>query len=388
MQSFVYYNPVKLIHGAERLDDVAAAIKSYGDKVLLIFGGESFKKNGYYDVFTNALKKTGLHIYESSGNRIPSLKVVRKNIELCRKENISSVVGIGGGVCMDIAKTTAFGVKQQKDIWDILSYAAEPDTMEHLPVGTVVTFPSSGSDMNGSTQILNDETGESAGLSEVYPNFSWQNPEYMLSISQEALISAQITSFVQLSLGYVGLGISDIAENTSLALMKTILKNLDKAIANPGDIDARSNLMAASAMTVNGITTMGKTNDWVLYPLNAIIMDYTKTTYKPCLTAVFPYWLNMVYDNQTEINRYFHKVFGITLKDRTPKEILQDGLSAIFTLYKKYGIATKLSDIHTIDENQTILHQSLATLDGMQSIYKDLTLEMMENLVSNVIHGL
>lgn len=52
---------------------------------------------------------------------------------------------------MDLAKTIAFGVKQTTDIWDILSYAKSPDTMEHLPVGTIVTFPSSGSDMNGST---------------------------------------------------------------------------------------------------------------------------------------------------------------------------------------------------------------------------------------------
>ena len=104
---------------------------------------------------------------------------------------------------MDLAKTIAFGVKQTTDIWDILSYAKSPDTMEHLPVGTIVTFPSSGSDMNGSTQITNDETEENAGLAEVYPNFSWQNPEYMLSIGNEALISAQMTAYVQLALGYI-----------------------------------------------------------------------------------------------------------------------------------------------------------------------------------------
>ncbi|MFR2835759.1 MAG: iron-containing alcohol dehydrogenase [[Clostridium] nexile] len=36
---------------------------------------------------------------------------------------MSSILGIGGGVCMDLAKTIAFGVKQTTDIWDILSYA-------------------------------------------------------------------------------------------------------------------------------------------------------------------------------------------------------------------------------------------------------------------------
>lgn len=103
-----------------------------------------------------------------------------------------------------------------KDFAELVKIAAEKlkedtvYTMEHLPVGTIVTFPSSGSDMNGSTQITNDETEENAGLAEVYPNFSWQNPEYMLSIGNEALISAQMTAYVQLALGYIGLGKSDM----------------------------------------------------------------------------------------------------------------------------------------------------------------------------------
>ena len=67
-----------------------------------------------------------------SGNRTPSLERVREGIALVRKEKIDSVVGIGGGTCMDIAKTIAFGVKQQDDIWEYLTCSKEPDTMEHL----------------------------------------------------------------------------------------------------------------------------------------------------------------------------------------------------------------------------------------------------------------
>ena len=291
---FTYYNPVKLFHGATKIGEVAEEVKSFGDKVLLITGGESFHKNGYFDKLKTELEEKNVQIYEISGNRKPLLSTVRKGMELVKAENISSILGIGGGVCMDLAKTIAFGVKQTTDIWDILSYAKSLDTMEHLPVGTIVTFPSSGSDMNGSTQITNDETGENVGLAEVYPNFSWQNPEYMLSIENEALISAQMTAYVQLALGYIGLGKSDIAENTSLALMNTLLDNLDKAIADSNDVDARSTLMTISALTVNGLTTLGKAGDWVLYPLNTIVMDYCNVAYKPCITVIFPYWIKMI----------------------------------------------------------------------------------------------
>lgn len=385
---FTYYNPVKLFHGATKIGEVAEEVKSFGDKVLLITGGESFHKNGYFDKLKTELEEKNVQIYEISGNRKPLLSTVRKGMELVKAENISSILGIGGGVCMDLAKTIAFGVKQTTDIWDILSYAKSLDTMEHLPVGTIVTFPSSGSDMNGSTQITNDETGENVGLAEVYPNFSWQNPEYMLSIENEALISAQMTAYVQLALGYIGLGKSDIAENTSLALMNTLLDNLDKAIADSNDVDARSTLMTISALTVNGLTTLGKAGDWVLYPLNTIVMDYCNVAYKPCITVIFPYWIKMIYNGQEEINSYFNKAFDVVIEGREKKDILKDGLKAIFKLYRKYNLPINYSEIHEVKENSEALQESLEMLAGMQSIYTELTTEKVMQMINEAIHGI
>lgn len=385
---FTYYNPVKLFHGATKIGEVAEEVKSFGDKVLLITGGESFHKNGYFDKLKTELEEKNVQIYEISGNRKPLLSTVRKGMELVKAENISSILGIGGGVCMDLAKTIAFGVKQTTDIWDILSYAKSLDTMEHLPVRTIVTFPSSGSDMNGSTQITNDETGENVGLAEVYPNFSWQNPEYMLSIENEALISAQMTAYVQLALGYIGLGKSDIAENTSLALMNTLLDNLDKAIADSNDVDARSTLMTISALTVNGLTTLGKAGDWVLYPLNTIVMDYCNVAYKPCITVIFPYWIKMIYDGQEEINSYFNKAFDVVIEGREKKDILKDGLKAIFKLYRKYNLPINYSEIHEVKENSEALQESLEMLAGMQSIYTELTTEKVMQMINEAIHGI
>lgn len=69
-------------------------------------------------------------------------------------------------------------------------------------------------------------------------------------------------------------------------------------------------------VTVNGLTTLGKAGDWVLYPLNAIVMDYCNVAYKPCITVIFPYWIKMIYDGQEEINSYFNKAFDVVIDGR------------------------------------------------------------------------
>ena len=54
---FTYYNPVKLFYGATKIGEVAEEVKSFGDKVLLITGGESFHKNGYFDKLKTELEE-------------------------------------------------------------------------------------------------------------------------------------------------------------------------------------------------------------------------------------------------------------------------------------------------------------------------------------------
>lgn len=385
---FSYYNPVKLLHGEDKLQDVVSEIRTYGDKVLLITGGESFKRNGYYAELEAALAESGIRIYELSGNRIPSLARVREGIGLVREEAISCIVGIGGGTCIDIAKTIALGVRQSGDIWDYLTYRREPDTMEHLPIGTIITFPSSGSDMNGSAQITDDETGEQAGLSGVYPDFSWQNPRYMISISNKALTEAQMTAFVQLSLGYIGLGRSDIAEGLSLTLIRKLFENLDKSLQNPEDIEARGNLMALSAFTVNGLTTLGKRSDWCLYPINSMIQKYCGVHYKQAITIIFPYYLKLIYRGQEELDSYFHSVLGVDIAERSKDSILKDGLSALFALYRKYGIPTCFSEIHEVKENIDCLSSLIDELGNLQSVYTELDNSMIITMINEAVRGI
>lgn len=64
------------------------------------------------------------------------------------------------------------------------------------------------------------------------------------------------------------------------------------------------------------LINVGKAGDWVLYPLNAIVMDYCNVAYKPCITVIFPYWIKMIYDGQEEINSYFNKAFDVVIDGR------------------------------------------------------------------------
>ena len=117
-------------------------------------------------------------------------------------------------------------------------------------------------------------------------------------------------------------------------------------------------------------------------------MYYCNVAYKPCITVIFPYWIKMIYDGQEEINSYFNKAFDVVIEGREKKDILKDGLKAIFKLYRKYNLPINYSEIHEVKENSEALQESLEMLAGMQSIYTELTTEKVMQMINEAIHGI
>ena len=47
--NFTYCNPTKLYFGEQSLEGLHKELPKYGDRVVLIYGGGSIKRNGIYD---------------------------------------------------------------------------------------------------------------------------------------------------------------------------------------------------------------------------------------------------------------------------------------------------------------------------------------------------
>lgn len=369
MQDFIYYNPVKMFFGEDQLTAVIEEMKRYGSKVLLVMGGESFVRNGNYQPLADALDDAGFTRYGLRGNRTPLLSATRRGIELCKERHVDMVLGIGGGVCMDMAKTIAFGAKHSEDIWEYLTYQIEADSSDHLPVGTISTLPSSGPDMNGSTQITDDEAGKQAGPVNVYPTFTWLNPQYTADLPVHALAQGQITSFVHVSITYLGMERAPLAESMALLLLNSIRDGLRQVFKNPHDRDVRANLMLASALNVSGLTELGKKGDWSIYPLEGIIQNYYGVRYQQAITVLFPYWVKQCYAGQQIFKDYFHNVFGVHIDERGDEDILRDGLHAIFNLYREFDLPTSFSQIKERPEDLAALRKAIELVGDQPSTY-------------------
>ena len=138
MYNFSFYVPTRIHFGKGQISHLSE-LRDSGEKVLLVYGGGSIKRNGIYDSAVQILTDASLKIYELSGvEPNPRIETVRKGVDLCKDEGIDMVLAIGGGSTIDCAKVVAAGAKYDGDAWDLV--LDPPKIKAALPIHSVLTL--------------------------------------------------------------------------------------------------------------------------------------------------------------------------------------------------------------------------------------------------------
>ena len=120
MKNFTFQNCTKIIFGKGVEKEVGKEVKNYNDKILLHYGSGSIKRIGLYNRVIQSLEKENIEVIELPGVQPnPRLGLVRKGIDLCRREKIEFILAVGGGSVIDSAKAIAAGVLHSGDVWEL-----------------------------------------------------------------------------------------------------------------------------------------------------------------------------------------------------------------------------------------------------------------------------
>ena len=171
---------------------------------------------------------------------------------------------------MGIAKSIAFcALNDTEPFAKYLTYELSTEGLPQLPVVTIPTNPMFGSETNADVQITIDSTDTQVGYSVGKAAFTWLNPDYLKSLPKQVLSYGQMTEFVQLSINYLNLTRSPLAEHYAEASMKTVSECLERSLADANDEDARGTLLLNSALALSGINDFGRESEFAPYPLQS-----------------------------------------------------------------------------------------------------------------------
>ncbi len=155
MLNFDYYNPTHIVFGKDRLAELDTLVPK-GIKVLILYGGGSVKKFKTLENVIQALP--GRQIVEFGGiEPNPKYTTLVKATEVAKKEKVEFLLAVGGGSVMDGTKFVSLASHYEGDTKDLLSHGFSPVPVKTaIPIGTVVTLPATGSEMNSGAVISYD----------------------------------------------------------------------------------------------------------------------------------------------------------------------------------------------------------------------------------------
>ncbi len=377
MNNFIFENATKVYFGKGCVKEYLAYLSgSYGDRVLLAYGGGSIKKNGIYDEVVSALEKAGKTIIEFPGIMAnPTYEKVLEGARLAKEHQADMILGVGGGSVMDCCKAVSMAAVSKKDIWD--EYWAKPGIIdfEPLPLGVIVTVAGTGSECNGGAVITNETLKIKTGRDypKCNPKFALMDPEYTYSVPVKQMVSGGFDILSHIMETYFSEPNEDnISDDISEALMRSVIKNLRDAIKNPEDYTARSNLMWASTMAENRIIKLGKKCDFECHQMEHQLGAYTDCNHGCGLAVLHPVYYRHIYEEGLpKFMRFAENVWQIEKGDMEDQQFAKAGVEALADFIKEIGLPTTLRELGL--ESQEGLKEIADSCNLAQGSYKKMT---------------
>ena len=348
MQNFEYCNKTKIIFGKGTEERVGSEAAQYAKRVLLHHSGGSTVRSGLIDRVKDSLKKAGVECVELTGVLPnPRLSLVRKGIEIAKKEKLELILAVGGGSAIDSAKAIAAGAVNDCDVWDFFERKKTAD--KALPVGTVVTIPAAGSESSISCVITNEEGPWKRGMNFqcIRPAFSIMNPEltYTLPPYQTACGITDMLAHI-MERYFTKEPNVELTDELCEGAMRTIIRNARKIFSGgEKNYDARAEIMWAGALAHNGLLDTGRIGDWASHALDHELSALFDLAHGAGLAIIFPAWLRYnIKENTPRLARFAAKVWGVDGAFYDYEQAALEGVIRMENFFSSIGMPVRFAD--------------------------------------------
>ena len=374
MDHFTYHNYTNIVFGKDTETRAGVLTALMGKKALLHYGGGSIKKSGLYDRVVAALRAAQVPFIELGGVQPnPRLGLVRKGIDLCRRESVDCVLAVGGGSVIDSAKAIALGVPYDGDVWDF--YAGKTKPEHTLPVGVVLTIPAAGSETSVSSVITNEVTCSKLGLrwDGFRPRFAILNPELAYSLPPDQIANGVCDMLAHVMERYFAptRGV-DFTDRLCEGAMRSILHVAPRLLEDPRDYDAQANIMWAGCVAHAGILGLGRAGDWGSHRLGHQLSARYDLAHGAGLAILFPAWIRYVYrENLPLFVQWAQRVFDVDLAMDDPDALVLESVQRMEAFFQQMGLPIRLRDAGIDDTHFEAMAEKCIGVGTVKTLSKE-----------------
>lgn len=249
-----YVSQSAVIFGAGSIIDLDIQLQRYECIRPLVVTGKHIFEYGLLDKIINIIENYSLEaIVLTDGNLNPTDKDVYAGAEIYRKYKCDSIIAIGGGSRLDLAKAIRLAAVKNDDITNYYfdnGIVIDNNVMNGAPaLISIPTTAGSGSEVSKGA-IITDTTQIRKRLiagTGMMSTVSILDPELTITMNEQLTAMTGIDAFSHAIESYICFNCDPFVCGVALQAVNMIYKNLEIAVNNGYDIDARSNMLLASS---------------------------------------------------------------------------------------------------------------------------------------------
>ena len=390
MDNFVFYSPTYFVFGKEEEKKAGSLVRRFGGtKVLIHYGGGSVVRSGLLDRVKKSLEEEGIDYLELGGVKPnPRSGLVYEGIELCRREKVDFILAVGGGSTIDSSKAIAAGTVYDGDFWDFYSGRL---IEKALPVGTILTIAAAGSEGSPDSVITNENGMFKRGATgdAIRPAFSILNPELTCTLPPYQTACGITDIMAHLMERYLT-NTKDVVTTDRLieALMLAMIEEGPKAVRNPGDYEARANIMWAGMMAHNNSVGVGRSQDWNSHNIEHELSALYDCAHGAGLAVTFPAYLSYVYKHDVDrVAQLAVRVWGCKDDPQNREAVALEGIAKLKAFSKSIGMPVTLEEVGGKEEDIAKLADVCCNGDGRDGFLYGFD-KLSEEDVANIYRGM
>jgi alcohol dehydrogenase len=215
----------RILFGEGRVTDIPAQVATFGKRVLIIIGAQSFRATAHWQTLQQGLREQGITWETFTVQGEPSPDGVDEAVRDYRKTGIEVVLGIGGGSVLDAAKAIAGLLPHGNSVMDHLEGVGKgiayhgPST----PFIAVPTTAGTGSEATKNAVLSRQDakTGfkKSFRHESLVPQVAIVDPALLASCPPDLLAANGMDAFTQLLESYVSSNANPLTDALAISGM-------------------------------------------------------------------------------------------------------------------------------------------------------------------------
>lgn len=247
MNDFSFKIPQEIVFGVGALKRLPELLEKCGSRKMLIVSDRSLEKIGVVDKVQKIVEASGIEVsmfLDILPN--PTVEMVDQAVKAYQDSGATSIVALGGGSPMDVAKAVGVLATYGGSITEYEGAHKVPGAI--VPMIAIPTTAGTGSEVTAFSVIT--DTARNYKLTvfsyELLPKYALLDPEMITSVPPSVAAACGIDALIHALEAYISLGSSPFSDAMAEKAMELIGGNIRRFVANRKDIEAASAMMTGS----------------------------------------------------------------------------------------------------------------------------------------------